>query len=290
LIKKCNIVGKIVLLFFYVYLHIIISFFSFQQEKSAYDIVLNMFSTSKNIHTLSYTMHKTERINGELILQKSTVKFQKTPMKVYNKQLFPKSGIEVLYDETTPKKAIVNTNGFPWVNLNLDPEGTIMRNKQHHTIKKTGYDYFISVLEHLFNKYGKEVHTMLKMETVTFDNRPCWEVTLSNPNFKFMDYIVKKDEDLLSIANREKINEYLILEKNPSVKFYNAIKANQKITITNDYSPKMVLLIDKKLNIPVTIKVFEGNTLFEQYEYYDLKINPKFSPEEFSTTYKDYRF
>jgi hypothetical protein len=261
-----------------------------QEDKSAMKVVFEMFETSKNVKTLSYTMHKTERISGELILQKSAIKFQKSPMKVYNKQLYPKNGIEVLYDEANPKKAIVNTNGFPWVNLTLDPEGTIMRNKQHHTIKKTGYDYFVSVLEHLYQKYGENTASMLKLDTTTFDKKPCWKVSFVNPHFAFEKYEVKKGEDLNTIAYRNKINEYLILEKNPSVKFYNDIKPKQIITITNDYSPKLELIIDKKLKLPLVIKVFIDNELFEQYEYYDVKINPKFSPEEFTTTYKDYRF
>lgn len=259
-------------------------------KERAFQIVNEVFSATKKIETLSYTMHKTERIGTELILQKSAIKYQKSPLKVYNKQLYPKNGIEVLYDESNPKKAIVNTNGFPWVNLTLDPEGTIMRNNQHHTIKKTGYVYFISVLEHLFQKYGEETKNMLFIDSVVWDNKKCWKIVFNNPYFKYEDYTVKKGETITDIAFRYKINEYLILRKNPKIKFYDDVKENQIITISNDYSPKLELYIEMNRKIPLLIKVFESDQVFENYEYFDIKINPKFNPEEFKTTYKDYKF
>ncbi|MDH3650975.1 MAG: DUF1571 domain-containing protein, partial [Saprospiraceae bacterium] len=104
-------------------------------EVSAYDVTKRMISETKEINGLSYTMKRIERIEGQLNTQVSKVKLSRSPFRVYTKQEYPKAGIEVLYAEgTNHGKALVNPNGFPWINLKLDPLGRVMRKNQHHTI------------------------------------------------------------------------------------------------------------------------------------------------------------
>src|SRR5690606_2584111 len=89
---------------------------------SGYDLTKTMFKTTKSISAMSFTMGKLERINGKMVDQTSDVKLRRNPLAVYSKQTDPPSGIEVLYKEGEPK-ALVNPNGFPWVNVSLDPYG-----------------------------------------------------------------------------------------------------------------------------------------------------------------------
>ncbi|MDF2455624.1 MAG: hypothetical protein K0R51_1617 [Cytophagaceae bacterium] len=262
------------------------------QGQTVNEIAKAMFAKTKSIKTMTYTMRKIERINGKQILQVSSAKLNRDPLKVYLRQSQPKDGIEVLYVQgTNNNHALINPNGFPWFSVNLDPYGSTMRENQHHTLFNSGYDHVISILEHLYVKYHEQVESMTKIEgSIVWENHNCWIVTLSNPYFKYGSYTAQKGETLLTIAAKYKLSEHMMLEKNPSIKNYNESLAGKTILIPNDYSSKMILYIDKARMIPLVMKVYDNEGLYEQYEYLNVSINPVIKPEEFQSTYKDYHF
>lgn len=263
----------------------------FVNPPSGYDLVKRMFNETKKIQTLSYRIRKTERINEKLVTQISTVKLSRNPYKVYSEQSYPKEGLEVLYVHgTNGNKAIINPNSFPWVNLTLDPLGSIMRKDQHHTIHNAGYDHFIDILEFLFRKYGDETASMLKLQEIEKENKDYWQLTFTNHHFKFISYTTREGESVHSIAKARRINSYTILERNPGLDHSTILEAGTILKIPNDYSPKMMLLIDKTTTLPVQITVFDDKGLFEQFEFSDLQINPSFPPSEFTTGHPEYEF
>ncbi len=241
---------------------------------------------------MKYTMKKQERISGKMMLQQTAVKLVLSPLKVYLKQELPKMGLEVLFVQgRNNNNALVNTNGFPWVNLNLDPMGNIMRENQHHTIYDSGYPHLMSILEHLTSKYHDDIDNMVENGgLVNWNGHTCWSVTLNNPNFKISKYTVKQGENLLTLAAANKLSEYMILELNKNISSYTDVKPGQVIDLPNDYSPKLELLIDKKEMIPLMIKVYDQKGLYEHYEYYNVILNPVFQQGEFEKNYPDYKF
>lgn len=258
---------------------------------SGYELSKQMFESTKQINTLRYRMNKKERINGKMIEQQSSVKLSRHPYKVYTRQSAPNDGVEALYI-SGDHKALINPNGFPWVNLKLDPYGSIMRQGQHHTILDAGYDHFISILEFLFNKYGPEkTKEMVKLNGEdNIDGHSCWVIAIHNPHFKYYDYTVKPGESILTIADKYKLSEHMILEKNKDLDDYYDVATGQIIQIPNDYSPKIFLYIDKKRNIPLLIKIYDDQGLYELYEYLDVVVNPVLKPEEFTKEYEQYGF
>jgi len=262
------------------------------QAQSVTEIAKAMFAKTHSIKALSYTMKKTERIKGKSVLQISSAKLNREPLKVYLKQSFPKDGIEVLYVQgTNNNNALVNPNGFPWFSVNLDPFGSTMRENQHHTLFNSGYDHVISILEHLYTKYNDQVESMAKIDgSIVWDGHNCWVVSLNNPYFKYGSYTAQKGETLLTIASKFKLSEHMMLEKNPSIKSYTESLAGRTLLIPNDYSSKMVLYIDKVRMVPLVMKVYDNEGLYENYEYTNVVINPVFKPEEFNSDYKDYHF
>jgi len=251
-----------------------------------------MFAKTKSIKTMTYTMKKIERIKGKPVLQESTVKLNISPLKVYLRQSVPKDGIEVLYvNGTNNNHALVNPNGFPWFSVNLDPFGSTMRENQHHTLFNSGYDHVISILEHLYVKYNAQIETMTKIEgSIVWDNHNCWIISLVNPYFKYGSYTAQKGETLLTIAAKYKLSEHMIMEKNPSIKSYTESLTGKTILIPNDYSSKMILYVDKVRMIPLVMKVYDNEGLYEQYEYINVVLNPIIKAEEFQSDYKDYHF
>lgn len=256
------------------------------------EIAKGMFAKTKSIKTITYTMKKTERINGKPVLQISSAKINLEPLKVYLRQSFPKDGIEVLYVQgTNNNHALVNPNGFPWFSINLDPCGSTMRENQHHTLLNSGYNHVISILEHLYAKYTSQIESMTSIDgSLTWDGHNCWIVSLTNPNFQYGNYTAKKSETVLTIADQFKLSEHMIMEKNPSIKTYTESLAGKTILIPNDYSSKMILYIDKVRMIPLVMKVYDNEGLYENYEYTNVVTNPVIKPEEFQSDYKDYHF
>ena len=266
--------------------------FSNAQSLSAEELMKQMFKTADKVTTLKYEMHKMERVEDKL--KKSIVfsKFRRYPLSVYLKQIDPREGLEVLYPEHIGSdKAIINPNSFPWFNFKTDPNGSIMRNDQHHSIADSGFDHFMGIMKFLISKYQNEIKDLVSLKNDTvFDGKGCHVVVFNNPHFKYIEHKVKEGENLFEIAAKNKISEYMILEKNKIIDNYFDISMGQKITIPNDYAPKMVLYIDKNLNLPLVIEVYDDKDFYERYEYRKLEFNPIITDEEFTTEYKDYDF
>lgn len=255
-------------------------------------ITMEMFEQTRQISTVTYEMEKLERINGKMIEQRSWTKLSRDPYKVYVKQLYPKEGVEALYQRgANNDMVLVNPNGFPWFNINLDPLGKTMRRNQHHTIMEAGFEHVVGILQFLFNKYSNEIRSMISLVEISeWQGRQCWVIKLENPYFTFIPYIINEGENLDAIAKKFMISQHMILEYNEDIDDFNDVYAGQEIYIPNDYSPQMVLYIDTEYKIPVLMKIYDHKGLYESYEYSKVNLNPSIQPEEFSANFDDYGF
>ncbi|UXP31758.1 DUF1571 domain-containing protein [Reichenbachiella agarivorans] len=260
--------------------------------QTGYELAQNMFSAAKSVSSMKFTMKKTERVDGKLLIQVSKVKLSINPYKVYTNQQEPNKGLEVLYCAgLNDGKAFINPISFPWITLKLDPTGDIMRTNQHHTIQDSGYKLVMSILEHIVNKYGEESKTMIsKINSTQWEGKDCYAIELKNPYFKYIEYTVKNGETLVSIENRLKLSGFMILEKNKLDQDYDQVVPGMTLWIPTDYSPHMIIYMDKLNYLPVMMKIFDDQGLFELYEYLDVQINPVFSKNEFSSDFPSYGF
>lgn len=268
------------------------SFVPRAQEKSGYAIAKGMFEKTATIRSLIYTMEKLERIDGQMVKQSSFTKMVKDPFQIYVRQLYPKEGTEILYvNGKNNDKALINPNGFPWINLKLNPLDGIMRRDQHHTIFQSGFEHVVSILEFLSEKYKAEIEDLVIYDgIVEVDGRPCFAITFSNPYFKIIDYQIEGNESLSDVAARYRLSAHMILEHNPDISDYQDVSPNQVIKIPNDYSPKMKLFIDQKEMIPIRMVIYDDKGLYEQYDYTQVTVNPKIPSEEFLQDYSGYGF
>lgn len=261
------------------------------RNDNSIDLIKTSCEAVKRAQTLSFHLEKRERINGVMVTQNNSVKFQKKPLKVYMKQDSPNKGMEVLFIEgSNQNKLLINPNGFPWVTLNLDPFNPKVRQNQHHTIYESGFDYVVSMVETLFARH-KDMAQHAKVDgTIVWDNRECHKIIIQNPHFKYIDYTVKANETVNSIAKTRGIGAYMILDKNPQIKDYDAIRAGQVIKIPTEYSLKFIFYLDKQNLMPVVIKVYDELGLYEEYKYSKVQVNPKFDSHDFSRNNQQYKF
>lgn len=269
------------------------------RSQQGYELTREMFKEVNSIKSFSMTMYTKERIKDEIREEKSFFKVRMTgygtnnakPYKIYFKQYYPLKNYEGLYIEgQNENMVLLSPEGFPWFNFSLDPNGHKMRISHHHPIMHTGYQHLVSILEYLAEKYKDNINDIIQKEsTVRINKRVCYKIIYENPAFRYINYTVKKDEDLISIAAKRHINDYMILELN-GLEDYHAVKQGDAIIIPNDYAKKMILYLDTNTKLPYIIKVFDDKGLFEEYRFEDVVINPEFNNSEFTTEYPDYQF
>lgn len=251
-------------------------------------IIGKVLNSIDNVKTLKYNLKLSERVNGKILHTESSVKLQTHPRKLY----LYLHGPELLWIEGTNNgNAIVNPGAFPYFNLNLSPNGSIMRKDQHHTIHEMGFDYFASILRNVEKKVGDKFDKyFLYIGEEKWNNRSCYKVIISYPEFAFVPYKVLKGENIITIARKLGVGEYMILENNPDIKDYYGVKEGATIKVPNAYAKLTTMLIDKHLNLPINNIIFDDKGMFEAYEYYNLQVNTTIEDIEFTKAFKDYHF
>jgi len=116
-----------------------------QKEMNNHILIEGMLRGIDKVKTLRYDLRVSERGRGQVKSSESKIKLQCSPRKLY----INIKGAEVLWLEGKNNgNALVNPNSFPFINLNLDPFGSLMLGDQHHTIYEVGYDYFKDVISY----------------------------------------------------------------------------------------------------------------------------------------------
>lgn len=281
---KCRILLIIALLF----LSVNTTFVTAQNE--ALNILQKVSASAQNVKTLQYNAVMNERIGKKMVEKVSFFKINVSPFKVFVKQSFIGITIEGIFMEGYNKnEMLVATVGFPWIQLNIDPLSKRVRDNHHHTIYETGFKYFVEIVDKTLEKHKNELVCTLEKDEIK-NGRNCYKVVIDNPGFKFISYKVKKGETLTSISKREYISDYMLLEKNPDIDYYDEVEEGQNILIPNAYAKKMILYVDKENMLPVVISIFDDKGLYAEYAYKNLVINPVYTYDEFSAKNKQYHF
>ena len=267
-------------------------FFGSNAQENSRAIMDKMFSAIDKVETLKFTLKKAERINGELKYGEQDVKFNRLQKKIYTYIQKPNKGVELLWIAGQNNgHAYINPNGFPYVNVKLDPYGSNMRKGNHHTVFEVGFDYIGKIISFMSKKNPATFDAIfLYQGTIKFDNKDCYKIIVDYTPFKYISYKVLEGENITDIAYKYFISDYMILKKNPTLHSFNDVKPGQIIIIPNAYARKTVLYIDKETYLPIVQTMYDDVGLFEQYEFYNLQLNPKIPDEEFTKGYKGYRF
>lgn len=265
---------------------------SAQPMPSHTELFDKMMTSIATVKTLKFRLVKNERMmNGKMAPGDQQVKMQVNPFKCYLKIAKPNEGAEVLYVKgTNNNNALVNPNAFPYVNLNLDPYGDILRTDQHHTIHELGFVYTGELLKDAHDRYQHKINEFMKNEgLIKWDGRDCYKIVLDNKDYKLLDYTVLPGEDLIKIARKKKVGEYNLMELN-GLKSYSSVKAGQVIKVPVTYAKRIVVYIDKLTYLPIYQELYDNKGLMATYEYHNLIVNPVIADEEFTKGYKGYGY
>jgi len=208
------------LLFLYLFL-----IFTFQHLQAQTTIAYfdSMVESISSVNTLEYELHAKELIDDKIFYTHSRVKLQKEPFCFYNYIIKPDIGVEILFTHKN-KYAFINPNGFPFINLKLDPSGKLIRRNQHHTLFDAGFDNFknivLSVLELLKVSPDRYIIESVKLEQVN-----------SYLNASDVGIMLREKHDLnLYVNSNVWINKCLGIGMEPDENFGLRINGNIQIT------------------------------------------------------------
>lgn len=260
-----------------------------QDKKTSMQVVSEMLSTINSMQTITYNLEIAERFEDKMVKASSEVKLNVNPRKIYIK--IPKTGAELLWIAGENNgQALVNPNAFPFINLNLDPMGGLLRGDQHHTIHELGFNYFARLISTYVLQSKSEIEKYFHyLGEVTWNGRECHKIEIESPDFKFVPYTVKKGETPITIARKLHVGEFMILERN-KLKDYGTLKEGRVILVPTSYAKKTVLYVDKILKLPINQKIYDDRGLYESYEYSNIRLNQPIPDEQFKKGYKGYKF
>jgi len=283
---------KIVLLF----VLIGVANFGLAQSSEGVKVIDKMLRAVKGHNTVSATIWKYERCNGNMVESELKFKVQYEPHKVYLYNMLPSSneGVEVLYIASKSKEeALVNPNGFPYVNMNLDVGGDQLRKpgSGHHQLTILGFRFFGGLIGHYRNVYSGDFDSHIKYHgKVMAAGKTCHKIELYDANFGFVNYTVKANENVLDIAKKLHVSEVMIVEKNSSIDWFDDVKEGDVITVPTSYAKKVFLFVDVNNNLPIELKAYDDIGLYEHYKHTNLVVNPTFNDDTFSSSNSNYGF
>jgi len=261
-----------------------ISFQSYSQSFSVSQILTQTFDRISKISSLKYTFTNFERINGKLLDGKMIIKMQSKPRKVYAYMEKPSTGSQVLFVEgANDGNVLYIPTSFPYLNLNLDPYGSLLRDKNHHTIHKVGFDHISKILS---NAYKRFPSSFKLMGDTVWKKRSCYVIKAEFSDYKIVDYKMIAGQNLMEIARIKNLSEYKLLELN-NLSDYSFLKVGQTIKIPTVYAKKIIMFIDKQNFLPIFQKIYDEKSLFEQYEFTDIQVNPVINSLEFTEKFID---
>ncbi len=257
---------------------------------SCKEVVEYMLDSIQKVKTQSCSVKATERIGDHFLIAESYIKINVFPRKIYFHS--PGKGVEMLWVQSTNNgNATVHSKSIPLLNFDLDPLGSIVRKDQHHTIFELGTTYIGSIIANTILKSPKDFDKHFTYGgTVKWDNKECYQIIMSFPEYKYIEYTTKKEETVTSIAQKLNTSDYKIRYKNDLSSYYGSIKEGKKLTIPIPYSNKVLLFIDKRTCIPIYVIVYDEEGLYESYEFKNIRINQPFKSDEFSKDFKGYGF
>ncbi len=252
------------------------------------EIMVKLIKECTTVQGLKYTLKCSERTAPNKYNNfGSNVKLNRSPRKIY---LYIK-GTELLWLQGKNNgKALVKPNKL-FVNLNLDPMGSLMRQDQHHTIHEIGFDYIADILEYNLKSAGDkfdEEYKLIGEERI--NGRPSYKIEINSSNYEILSHTVVKGENIISLARKYRIAEYAIKKLNKGFDETDELIVGSIIKMPSHYAKKVILHVDQLYFLPIAFKVFDNDGLFESYDYSSMIVNPKFEVDEFTKNYKGYGF
>lgn len=275
-------------------LSLLISMLSAQTDTLRIAELLDKMDSSISVHHhLEFDLYKEERCMDHNEYSISHVKLRTdSAYQVYMKSNTPRDGMEILYRVGDNNgNVLINPNSFPFFNMNLDPNGSLIRDNQHHKINDLGFYTLQEIFAHFREAHADSLDDYLvRHNDYVWEETAVYKIRIEYTPFDFYGYTVKEGQTLDSIANELFVSSYMILEANEDVDSYTDISPGQVIKVPNNYGKVCEIFLDKTTYLPIRQVIWDEKGLFEKYEYKNVMTSPNFDTDEFMSSFKEYNF
>lgn len=273
---------------FFVAFAVMLSFKGFPQGKTCVQLLHQMNDSIKKIKSLKMNIYAIERIEKSYLSANSEIKLNCSPRKLYF--INPKKKLEILHVPTKNEKATVKPHVFPYLTMQLDPNGNLMRKNQHYTLNELGFDFISKSIAYTINKDKEgtkhfKYHGLVKKNGVN-----CYFIEYENQHYEYVDYKVGKKETVTSLCYKLCVNDYLVRYKNDLINEFGFLKEGKIIKVPTLYCKKAVVYLSESNLLPISLSLYDDVGLFENYEFSNIQINPIINEVEFTTKFPEYRF
>ena len=251
-------------------------------------LITRLSTSIQNLKTLRCTVRAQERLGNSYQQARTLMKMTFSPYRVY---LRNQKGIEVLYvTGQNNGDAWVNPNSFPYVTLNLDPKGAVMRKNQHHSALDAGYGTIADMLHGSSQRLDRGLEKNFRYAgDTTVQGRAAYILRSDYPQFRYVSYKPAKNESISTISDKFGCGEYRIMERN-NLSAGAVVPAGKTIQVPNSYGRRILLCVDQKFYLPLVVQVHDDKGLFEKFEFSDVVPNQPIPASEFSKEFKEYNF
>lgn len=249
-------------------------------------VLSTMIAQINQAKSLSYTFKKKERVQHGFSTAEQDIKLLVEPMKAHIYVHRPNKGTVAVWSQNENNGAVqVSPGWLPFITVNLSPESDELRNNNHHSIRNVGFDFLADIVQNILRKYESSLSEILHYGGLHLvNNRLCHKVTIDFKEYKYSSYTIKPNENLMQVAAKLKVNEFMLLLNNPAIKSLKAVKAGQTIRVPMEYAKTTELYIDKENMMPIVQKMHDEKGLFEHYEFLNLQYNPSLNDNLFLTS------
>ncbi|GAA3994303.1 hypothetical protein GCM10022408_00770 [Hymenobacter fastidiosus] len=250
-------------------------------------LMVRLTTAIESLKTLRCNVRTQERAGTKYNQARTAMKMGFNPLRVY---LRNEKGIEVLWvTGQNDGDAWVYPNSFPYVTLSLDPNSTLMRRNQHHSVLDAGFGTIANLIKGstLRQDHSFE-HSFRYAGDTTITGRPCYILRSDFPQFRYVTYKTTKPETVANIADRFSCGEYRIMERN-GLAPDEPVPAGKTLQVPNGYGKRTIICVDQKLLLPLVVQVHDDKGLFEKFEFSDVVANQPIPAAEFTKNYKGYK-
>ena len=251
-------------------------------------LMSRLSSSIENLKSLRCSVRAQERLASGGYQQANTImKMTFNPQRVYMRNI---KGLEVLWvSGQNDGDAWVYPNSFPYVTLNLDPNGSIMRRNQHHSILDAGFGTIADLIK---GSAQRRDHSYEKSFRYTGDStiagRPCYVLRSDFPQFRYVAYKTVAGDTPRRIADKFGCGEYRVMERN-NLTPGKTLPVGKVLQVPNSYGHRTIVVVDQKLMLPLVVQVNDDKGLFEKFEFSDIVANQPIPLAEFSKDYPEYK-
>lgn len=243
-------------------------------------MIFDRFELAVNsIQTLQFTLINQERIGNKLMTGKQKVSLTISPFQCHIILLEPGKGEEIVYAENKySNQAIYEPKGFPYMQLELDPYGYLMRKNNHHTIFDLGYAPLLRML----NYHMQRSAFLLSSSSFTQNGNKLIKLTIDFQDFNYDLVVIERKESISQLAKRLMLSDYMLAEIN-KLDLDAVVKPGQQIKVPSCYAKKIELLIDPEIGLPIAQVIYDEKGIYEKYEFSEIIVNIPISEQRFDS-------